>query len=102
MSSHVAQLFSTVPAARALMVLGLGISLAVGYAPQLRAETGSHSVLVILAECESPDRCVPSVDAATVIEYPRFVDCVRAKAIVVSADAWCAGEAFYPPHADRG
>ena len=61
------------------------------------------SLLVILAACASPTECIPSSVEGTVLEYPRLVDCVRAKATVEAQyEVYCTGSPFYPPHVPRG
>lgn len=56
------------------------------------------SFLLILAVCTSPTNCIESAPmAATVFEYPRLVDCVRAKAEVPQAfTPVCTGKPFDP------
>lgn len=68
-------------------------------------------LLVVLAACTGPVAPVcttPTSDEspeATVYIYPRKVDCVRDRVWfeeTFHVEAACTGEAFYPPHAERG
>lgn len=60
-------------------------------------------LLVILGVCHSPSQCDVLPTQATVFEYTRFVDCVRAKTWVPEGlEAYCTGEAFQPPHITKG
>lgn len=63
-----------------------------------------NSFLLILAVCTAPTNCIATAPmAATVFEYPRLVDCVRAKAEVPLAFApVCTGKPFDPRELSLG
>lgn len=65
------------------------------------------SYLVILAMCNtSPVDCTASDVQASLFEYPRLVDCVRARETIPQPDlrgsALCTGEPFDPRKATLG
>lgn len=58
-------------------------------------------LLVVLASCSSPSECTQSDITGAIFEYPRLVDCVRAKA-ALTLEAYCVGKPFDPREADLG
>lgn len=62
------------------------------------------ALLIVFATCTSPQVCTHSEVAAAVFEYPRLVDCVRAKAAQREAgfEAFCLGAPFDPRKANLG
>lgn len=54
-------------------------------------------LLVVLAACTSPSDCAVDPMAGAIFEYPRLVDCVRAKEeLAPQFEAFCLGKPFDP------
>lgn len=68
-----------------------------------------NTFLVVLAICTAPiegiESCKITQDQASVVQYERFVDCIRDREWYreeLGAVAECTGTAWVPPHAEKG